>query len=331
MEIKKKDMNIQEKAAKAQNGFVMLALAVAALLLSTALIVVGGVAYAETMQNGGLLAVAIVAGVLIFLVGVLLLTGLKIVNPNEAIVLTLFGKYYGTLKTDGFFWVNPFAVSARRNRSVVNRGMDGSVSISGGGVQKISLKANTLNNEKQTVNDERGNPIIIGTIVIWRVVDTAKAVFSVQDFKSFLSTQCDSATRNIARQYPYDLLDDANSDEKTLRGSSQEIAEMMQNDLQKRVEIAGLKIEDVRITNLTYAPEIAAAMLQRQQAEAVVAARKKIVEGAVGMVEMALEQLNEKHVVELDEERRAAMVSNLLVVLCGNKDAQPVVNSGSLY
>lgn len=189
----------------------------------------------------------------------------------------------------------------------------------------------TLNNEKQTVNDERGNPIVIGTIVIWRIVDTTKAVFNVQNYRTFLGTQCDSATRNIARMYPYDLMDDDDQGEKTLRGSSQEIADMMKQDLQQRVAIAGLEILEVRITHLSYAPEIAAAMLQRQQAEAIVAARKKIVEGAVGMVEMALEQLQDQRIVDLDEERKAAMVSNLLVVLCGNKDAQPIVNSGSIY
>ena len=209
--------------------------------------------------------------------------------------------------------------------------VNGNTSFSFGGSKKISLKTMTLNNEKQTVNDERGNPIIIGTIVIWRIVDTTKAVFNVQNYRTFLSTQCDSATRNISRMYPYDLLEDDSINEKTLRGSSQEIADMMKQDLQQRVAMAGLEILEVRITHLSYAPEIAAAMLQRQQAEAVVAARKKIVEGAVGMVEMALAQLNDDQIVNLDEERKAAMVSNLLVVLCGNKDAQPIVNSGSIY
>lgn len=215
--------------------------------------------------------------------------------------------------------------------SSMTTNLNGSTTVSLGGNKKISLKTMTLNNEKQTVNDERGNPIIIGTIVIWRIVDTTKAVFNVQNYRTFLSTQCDSATRNIARMYPYDLLEEDSSNEKTLRGSSQEIADMMKQDLQERVAMAGLEILEVRITHLSYAPEIAAAMLQRQQAEAIVAARKKIVEGAVGMVEMALAQLNDDRIVDLDEERKAAMVSNLLVVLCGNKDAQPIVNSGSIY
>ncbi len=250
--------------------------------------------------------------------GFILCAGFKVINPNEAVVLTLFGKYYGTIKKDGFYWTNIFCSGMNPGAGHNAKG-------------KISLKTMTLNNEKQTVNDERGNPIIIGTIVIWRIVDTTKAVFNVQNYQTFLSPQCDSATRNIARMYPYDLFDEDDQNEKTLRGSSQEIAAMMTKDLQERVSIAGLEILEVRITHLSYAPEIAAAMLQRQQAEAIVAARKKIVEGAVGMVEMALDQLNEDQVVALDDERKAAMVSNLLVVLCGSKDAQPVVNSGSIY
>ena len=242
-------------------------------------------------------------------------------------MLTLFGKYCGTLKKDGFYWVNPFCTAVNPTAATGRTTGPNSVIVSES--KKVSLKAITLNNEKQTVNDERGNPVIIGTIVIWRVVNTAKAVFNVNNYKVFLSTQCDSATRNVARLYPYDSEDSIG--EKSLRGSSQEVADMMKQDLQARVDVAGIEIMDVRITNLTYAPEIAAAMLQRQQAEAVIAARQKIVEGAVGMVEMALNHLSENGVVELDEERKAAMVSNLLVVLCGNRDAQPIVNSGSIY
>ena len=269
-------------------------------------------------------------GILAIVAGAVLCAGFHVLNPNEALVLTLFGKYYGTLKKDGFYWTNLFCsgINPGSERTGFSMGANGSMSYVGGS-KKISLKTMTLNNEKQTVNDERGNPIIIGTIVIWRIVDTTKAVFNVQNYRTFLSTQCDSATRNIARMYPYDLFDEDDQNEKTLRGSSQEIAAMMTQDLQERVAIAGLEILEVRITHLSYAPEIAAAMLQ--QAEAIVAARKKIVEGAVGMVEMALDQLNQDQVVDLDDERKAAMVSNLLVVLCGSKDAQPVVNSGSIY
>ena len=314
-----------EKQAKTYNGFVMLVAVLLVIAAGIALMVLGIVNLVqysiemgsyEAVRPSGL--IMLLGGIIIMVLGFILCAGFKVINPNEAVVLTLFGKYYGTIKKDGFYWTNIFCSGMNPGAGHNAKG-------------KISLKTMTLNNEKQTVNDERGNPIIIGTIVIWRIVDTTKAVFNVQNYQTFLSTQCDSATRNIARMYPYDLFDEDDQNEKTLRGSSQEIAAMMTKDLQERVSIAGLEILEVRITHLSYAPEIAAAMLQRQQAEAIVAARKKIVEGAVGMVEMALDQLNEDQVVALDDERKAAMVSNLLVVLCGSKDAQPVVNSGSIY
>ena len=319
-----------EKPIKTINGFLMLFLILLLLLGSIAAFIFGPLLLAET--NIPAMVALIVAGVIVLIVDLVLMCGLKILNPNEALVFTLFGKYHGTLKQDGYFWVNPFCEGINPGAQPASMTtVNGNTSFSFGGSKKISLKTMTLSNEKQTVNDERGNPIIIGTIVIWRIVDTTKAVFNVQNYRTFLSTQCDSATRNISRMYPYDLLEDDSINEKTLRGSSQEIADMMKQDLQQRVAMAGLEILEVRITHLSYAPEIAAAMLQRQQAEAVVAARKKIVEGAVGMVEMALAQLNDDQIVNLDEERKAAMVSNLLVVLCGNKDAQPIVNSGSIY
>ncbi len=318
-----------ERAAKSKSGFAMLSLILLLFLVSVLAIVFGGI-----LLDGGVTAlgaVLLVSGILLVCGAVFLCCGFKVLGPNEAVVLTLFGKYYGTIKADGFYWVNPFCACINPGNSrTVTTNANGTTITSGGG-GKISLKTMTLNNEKQTVNDERGNPILIDTVVIWRVVDTTKAVFNVQNYRTFLSIQCDSATRNIARRYPYDLMEDSDVPEKTLRGSSQEIADMLREDLQNRVVDAGLEIMEVRIRQLAYAPEIAAAMLQRQQAEAVVAARKKIVEGAVGMVEMALEQLKEDNVVALDEERKAQMVSNLLVVLCGSKDAQPIVNSGSLY
>lgn len=331
MEGKEKMVNrYQEREAKAANGFMMLLVTILVFAAAVCGIVFGAIQLDE--YGSGLGAFLLALGVVCIPLGCILCPGFKVLNPNEAVVLTLFGKYYGTIKRDGFFWTNPFCacINPGSERTVTTMGANG-MNISFGGTRKISLKTMTLNNEKQTVNDERGNPIIIGTIVIWRVVDTTKAVFNVQNYRTFLSTQCDSATRNISRQYPYDLMEEGSSDEKTLRGSSQEIADMMKQDLQERVSIAGLEILEVRITHLPYASEIAAAMLQRQQAEAVVVARKKIVEGAVGMVEMALEQLSQDEVVQLDDERKAAMVSNLLVVLCGNKDAQPIVNSGSIY
>lgn len=265
-----------------------------------------------------------VGGVLCILASIVTGKGLCVLKPNEAVVYTLFGKYYGTLRKTGFYWVNPFCSA---NGSVFFSLSDDAKKVSLG--RKLSLKAMTLNNEKQKVNDADGNPIEIGVVVIWRIVDTARAVFAVDNYEAFVSTQCDSSIRQVARQYPYDVSDDG--DEKSLRGSSQEIAEMLQKEIQSRVEFAGIEILDARIAHLAYAPEIAAAMLQRQQASAIIVARQKIVEGAVGMVEMALRQLSENGVVELDEERKAQMVSNLLVVLCGNKDAQPIVNSGTIY
>lgn len=276
-----------------------------------------------------------------FLIGPFLFAGLKILQPNEALVLTLFGKYYGTLRGAGFFFVNPFtaafnpaaaAAAAIATPATAEPAMDIKKTLGAAAKKvnrKISLKTMTLNNEKQKINDELGNPIIIGIVVIWRVINTARAVFNVDNYTEFLSIQCDSSLRNIVRNYPYDSAGD--DGEKSLRGSSQEVAEKLKEEIQSRVEVAGLEIIEARITHLAYAPEIAAAMLQRQQATAIIAARQMIVEGAVGMVEMALDKLNESELVELDEERKAAMVSNLLVVLCGNRDAQPIINSGSLY
>lgn len=293
----------------------------------------------------------VVAGSLIAVVATVLLAGLKALKPQEALVLTLFGKYVGTLKEDGFYFVNPFCSSVNpAARTKLNQSGDVNDSAAllaianktaGTGVEaasnKISLKIMTLNNNKQKINDCLGNPIEIGIAVTWKVVDTAKAVFNVDNYKEFLSLQCDSALRDIVRIYPYDVAPnvdttgDGVSDEGSLRGSSEIVAGRIRDEIQKRVEEAGIEVVEARITYLAYAPEIAAVMLQRQQASAIIDARKMIVDGAVGMVEMALERLNENHTVELDEERKAAMVSNLLVVLCGNRDAQPIVNSGSLY
>jgi regulator of protease activity HflC (stomatin/prohibitin superfamily) len=297
-------------------------------------------------ENGGyfgaLRVILIIIGALYgFIVGPIFFCGLKVLKPNEAYVLTLFGKYYGTLRGAGFFFVNPFVSAVNTAPGLITTGeisgatSDGTAALNAktaamsASNKKISLKAMTLNNDRQKINDQLGNPIIIGVIVVWRVVNTAMAVFNVDNYREFLSIQCDSALRNIVRLYPYDVAGD--DDEKTLRSSSVEIAEKLRDEIAEKTAIAGLEILEARITHLAYAPEIASAMLQRQQASAIIDARKLIVEGAVGMVEMALEKLSEKQIVNLDEERKAAMVSNLLVVLCGSKDAQPVVNSGSLY
>ncbi len=308
---------------------------------------VAGIAFGARNTSGGMIVVSIIVAV----VATILLAGLKVLKPQEALVLTLFGKYVGTLKEDGFYFVNPFCTSVNpAARTKLNQSGDVNDSAAlmaianktaGNSVEpasnKISLKIMTLNNNKQKINDCLGNPIEIGIAVTWKIVDTAKAVFNVDNYKEFLSLQCDSALRDIVRIYPYDVAPnvdttgDGVSDEGSLRGSSEIVADRIRGEIQKRVEEAGIEIVEARITYLAYAPEIAAVMLQRQQASAIIDARKMIVEGAVGMVEMALERLSDNHTVELDEERKAAMVSNLLVVLCGNRDAQPIVNSGSLY
>ena len=287
----------------------------------------------------------LVFGIIMLCVGWIPLCGLRVLKPNEALVLTLFGKYKGTIKEDGFYFVNPFcsainpAASTKLAQSGDAQSSSAALSVSAsvGYSKKISLKAMTLNNGRQKINDCLGNPVEIGIAVIWRVTDTAKAVFNVDNYKEYLSLQCDSALRNIVRIYPYDVATnvdttgDGVADEGSLRGSAEIVAQRIKEEIQSKVNDAGLEIIEARITYLAYAPEIASVMLQRQQASAIIDARKMIVDGAVGMVEMALERLNEKELVQLDEERKAAMVSNLLVVLCGNHDAQPIVNSGSLY
>ncbi len=336
-----KEIQFEEIMLKAKNGMGMLFLTVALYLGSYVLIILSAIA----MENGRsslLLTSMMVLGIAYAVLGWIPFLGLKILKPQEALVLTLFGKYIGTLKGEGFFYVNPFVsavnptihagmATATEDQNPMNlQAQQNAAAKAATAVKKtISLKTLTLNNNKQKVNDVLGNPVEIGIVVIWRVVNTAKAVFNVDNYKSFLSIQCDSSLRNIARLYPYDVA--VEGEEKTLRGSSQEVADRLKTEIQSKVEIAGIEILEARITHLAYAPEIASAMLQRQQASAIIDARKMIVEGAVGMVEMALEKLNENNIVTLDDERKAAMVSNLLVVLCGNKDAQPVVNSGSLY
>lgn len=296
------DEEIKEREITGKNGWLMLFVVIFGIIAGVAVAIVAAV-----FQMFAVMPI----GVVWTLVSLFCTGGFRVLAPNEAIVLTLFGKYHGTLKRDGFHFVNPFC----SNVTPWGRG-------------KLSLKAITLNNDKQKVNDEDGNPIEISVVVIWRISDTAKAVFAVENCQDFIGTQCDSSIRQVARQYPYDVSD--NGDEMSLRGSSQEIADVLIKELQSRVEMAGIEILDARINNIAYAPEIAAAMLQRQQASAIIAARQKIVDGAVSMVEMALKKLSDNKIVELDDVSRAQMVSNLLVVLCGNRDAQPVVNSGTL-
>jgi regulator of protease activity HflC (stomatin/prohibitin superfamily) len=322
-----------------------------AVLLLTLLLLAAAVA---VMIYGIINNVALmVVGLVVLCIGWLPLCGLKVLKPQEALVLTLFGDYKGTIREAGFYFVNPFctavnpaaATKLAQSGDIAGGPQPGALQITAEGVsaagtpasKKISLKAMTLNNGRQKINDCLGNPVEIGIAVIWRVTDTAKAVFNVDNYKEYLSLQCDSALRNIVRIYPYDVAQnvdttgDGVADEGSLRGSAEVVAERIKEEIQSKVNEAGLEIVEARITYLAYAPEIASVMLQRQQASAIIDARKMIVDGAVGMVEMALERLNEKQLVDLDEERKAAMVSNLLVVLCGNHDAQPIVNSGSLY
>ena len=339
---------MQEKVLdNKKNGMAMMMLFILLYAAAVAFTIVGAMFYWIPLM---------VVGIIWLSLGWIPFCGLKVLKPQEALVLTLFGKYVGTLKNDGFYWVNPFCTAvnpAAKTKLNQSGDVDGgnaaksvltlaaagtSASASSSYVnKKISLKIMTLNNNRQKINDCLGNPVEIGIAVMWRVTDTAKAVFNVDNYKEYLSLQCDSALRNIVRIYPYDVAPnvdttgDGVADEGSLRGSSEIVAGRIRDEIQQKVAEAGLEIIEARITYLAYAPEIAAVMLQRQQASAIIDARKMIVDGAVGMVEMALERLNENNVVELDEERKAAMVSNLLVVLCGNHDAQPVVNSGSLY
>ncbi len=250
----------------------------------------------------------IVPGVLLLLIDfIFILPGLIVVNPSQSKVLTLFGKYIGTVKEDGFFWVNPLAMK-----------------------RKVSLKAYNVNGQQLKVNDKAGNPIEIAAVIVWQVNDTAKALFDVENYIQYVNIQSESAVRHLANSFPYDNYEDEGA-RITLRDGADEVSKMLEDELNQRLERAGINVIEARISHLAYSPEIASAMLQRQQASAIIAARRLIVEGAVGIVEMALDRLSQKNVVELDEERKAAMVSNLLVVLCGERNVTPVINTGTLY
>jgi len=249
-------------------------------------------------------AIGVIIGVVNF---VLVLPGLVIVNPNESKVLTLFGSYVGTVKKDGFFWVNPFTIK-----------------------KKVSLRAFNLNGQQLKVNDSVGNPIEIAAVIVWQIKDTANAVFAVENYLQYVNIQSEAAVRHLANSFPYDNIEDETAG-ITLRGGAEQVSHLLEKELNERLDRAGIEVLEARISHLAYSPEIAHTMLQRQQASAIISARRLIVEGAVGMVEMALARLSEKKIVELDEERKAAMVSNLLVVLCGDRSVNPVVNTGTLY
>ncbi|MCC8425466.1 SPFH domain-containing protein [Mucilaginibacter sp. UR6-11] len=281
-----------EKIINPPSGYLTL---VTFLILLIATIVCG-------IQRMPLTAVAI--GLINF---ILVLPGLIIVNPNESKVLTLFGKYIGTVKKDGFFWVNPLTIK-----------------------KKVSLKAFNLNGQQLKVNDSVGNPIEIAAVIVWQIKDTASAIFAVENYLQYVNIQSEAAVRHLANSFPYDNIEDENAN-ITLRGGAEQVSILLEKELNERLDRAGIEVLEARISHLAYAPEIAHTMLQRQQASAIISARRLIVEGAVGMVEMALQRLSEKNIVDLDEERKAAMVSNLLVVLCGDRSVNPVVNTGTLY
>jgi regulator of protease activity HflC (stomatin/prohibitin superfamily) len=291
---------MSEKPTKVFPGYAMLAVGIVLLAIG------GGLAYLADAQ--GIPALGGVAAVL-FIVAIFIFIGLFIVNPNDAKVMVLFGSYAGTARTSGFYWANPFLVK-----------------------RKISLRARNLSGQKLKVNDKLGNPIEIAAVVVWQVNETFKAAFEVDNYEQYVVIQSEAAVRHLAQSYPYDSFEDPGQEiVMTLRASTDQMSKFLEAELQDRLSRAGVKIMEARLSHLAYAPEIAEAMLRRQQASAVVAARTQIVQGAVSMVEMALAQLSEKHLVELDEERRAAMISNLLVVLCSESAASPVINAGTLY
>ncbi len=284
------------------SGWTILFSNIVLLLAAIAIFIFGIVLLKERVDGGGFI---LALGIVLLITSIILFTGLFTVEPNEAVVLILFGKYIGTEKTTGFRWANPFYTK-----------------------KKISLRVRNFDSEKLKVNDKKGNPIEISAVVVWKVEDTAEAVFEVDDYLNYVHVQSESAIRHLATSYNYD---DTEGEETSLRSSIDEVSEHLQKEIHERVSAAGVVVLEARINHLAYSPEIAHAMLQRQQAEAIIAARQKIVEGAVGMVEMALERLKEQGVIDLDEERKANMVSNLMVVLCSDRATQPIINAGSLY
>jgi regulator of protease activity HflC (stomatin/prohibitin superfamily) len=320
----------RERAVSMLNGWMMLGLLLA-LLAADVAVFLNAIA---ARRGPGVIVLCILALPVI----IVLLTGLFTLQPNEARVLVLFGDYKGTVRDSGFHWGNPFYTNGSQSLSDViaeakAKQAGGKVDSSGArrrtmGRNKISLRARTLNGDRLKVNDKRGNPIEIAVVVVWRVADTAQAMFDVDNYETYMRMQSESALRHLASLYYYD---DAEEGEATLRGHVEAVSRALRDELQERLAKAGITVDEARLTHLAYAPEIAQAMLRRQQAEAVIAARQKIVHGAVSMVHMALTELAEKRVVELDDERRAAMVSNLMVVLCGDQPPSPIVNAGSLY
>ena len=337
-----------EKKAHAASGWVMLFVVLGGFIVSTLTFIQSIIWLAESDELGmtppalalPLLFVSIIA----WCVLPVLANGFFTIQPGQARVCVLFGSYKGTVRDEGLRWANPFY---SRNLGMPSSTDSGLSEISEGGINltikgkrrdrthgsKISVRARTYNGERIKVNDRMGNPIEIATVVVWRVVDTAKAVFDVDDYESFVYMVTETALRHVASAYAYDHMedDDANASAITLRTNIEEVSESLKTELDRKLAVAGVEVDDARLTHLAYAPEIAQAMLRRQQAEAIIAARKKIVEGAVGMVDMAVEMLAEGGNIDLDDERKATMATNLMVVLCGESEAQPVLNTGTLY
>lgn len=318
---------MHEQERNVTNGWIMLPIVILAWAGVPAAIVFGAIDASGGDVGGGV--ALIILGVLLIPTAIILTVGMFSLQPNEAQVLVLFGRYVGTVRKDGLHWANPFSVH-RGGWESVKEGNEVKP-IRARNKYKVSLRARNFQTETLKVNDQRGNPIEIASVIVWRVLDTAKALFDVDEYEHYVRIQSETALRHVATSYPYDHVSSEPSDEFTLRANTDEVSLALQQELQARLEKAGVQIEEARLTHLAYAPEIAGSMLRRQQAEAIIAARQKIVHGAVSMVEMALTELSEKKVVELDEERKAAMVGNLLVVLCGEAQAEPVVNTGTLY
>jgi regulator of protease activity HflC (stomatin/prohibitin superfamily) len=322
-----------ERERRALNGWLGLLLLVLWLIAALALFVTTAEASAEGALAPEATGVRIIGAMLMFALGVFACFGFFTLEPNEGRVLILFGAYKGTVRSSGFHWANPLYARSRGTAPSTAPVPVAKKLLGEGGTQsslktKLSLRVHNFNSPTLKVNDKRGNPVEIAAVVVWRVEDTAQAVFDVEDYESYVQVQSESAIRSIASLYAYDH---GEEDEATLRSGGDEVARELQKELEVRLKKAGVVVEEARLTHLAYAPEIAPAMLRRQQAEAVIAAREKIVLGAVSMVEMALNELAKKNVVTLDEERKAAMVSNLLVVLCGTEEASPVINTGTLY
>ena len=329
-----------EKKAHAASGWVMLFVTIAGYIVSTLLMIMAIIQMADEPYTGPSPLLTLLLSTVLLTASIICSCGFFTLQPGQARVCVLFGKYVGTVRDEGLRWANPFYANSLGNTgsaeaaTIEASGAGAKVNLGGHKhVAKISTRARTYTGDRIKVNDKMGNPIEIATVIVWHLADTAKAVFDVDDYESYVEMITETALRHVASLYAYDHMedDDAKATTITLRTNIEEVSEALKSELSRKLQIAGVEVDDARLTHLAYAQEIAQAMLRRQQAEAIIAARKKIVEGAVGMVDMALAQLSEGGVVDFDEDRKAVMASNLMVVLCGDSEAQPVVNTGTLY